>query len=394
MPDSQLNPSGGLTVRVLIVLALGQIIGWGTVSLPAVIGDRIALELGLSVASIFGGLTVFYTALGFVSPLLARPFARWGARRLMIMGTVATVPGFLVLAASRDALAYFGAWAILGFAGSATLTTSANIMLNEIFGRSARIAIGGLMLMTGLSFSIFWPITALLTDEFGWRSVCGIYAATALFFCLPLYVFGLPSISQAPRQNEGREAVTSAPCNKSVFYLLATGVAINAFVTLGFNSILIELLKSRGLPPGHALAYGSLLGLFQVSARAVDFFGGKRWDGITTGIFAGSTLFAAMVLMMANTSTAGALGFVVLYGLGSGASAVSRASMPLVFYDKVDFARVASQIAMPINILSALSPPLLAGLLSHGGGIAALSIGLFSSALFVLLLFMLRRHRP
>lgn len=394
MRDGQPNPGRGSAVRVLVVLALGQIIGWGTLSLPAVIADRMARDLGLSVASIFGGLTVFYAALGFVSPLLARPFARWGARRLMIVGTVATVPGFLVLATSQDATAYFGAWTLLGIAGSATLTTSANILLNEIFGRSARRAIGGLMLMTGLSFSIFWPITAFLTDQVGWRSVCRIYAATTLLFCLPLYVFGLPNHWRSPTGIRGREASRSAPFDKYVFYLLTTGVAINAFVTLGFNSILIELLKSRGLAPGQALAYGSLLGVFQVSARAVDFFGGERWDGITTGIFAGLALCAAMLLLMTEMGAAGAFCFVVLYGLGSGASAVSRASIPLVFYDKVDFARVASQIAMPINVLSALAPPLLAGLLSQGGGVAALLIGLSSSGSFVLLLLLLRRHRP
>jgi len=46
----------------------------------------------------------------------------------------------------------------------------------------------------------------------------------------------------------------------------------------------------------------------------------------------------------------------LLYGLGSGALAVARATIPLVFYDNVEFAKATSRIAMPLNLISAASP--------------------------------------
>jgi hypothetical protein len=64
--------------------------------------------------------------------------------------------------------------------------------------------------------------------------------------------------------------------------------------------------------------------------------------------------------------------FILLYGLGSGALAVARATIPLVFYDNVEFAKATSRIALPLNLISAASPPILVGLLSNFGSDALL----------------------
>ena len=73
------------------------------------------------------------------------------------------MPGYIVLFFAREPILYFAGWVILGMGGSATLSTGAYIMLNEVAGRSAKNAIGGLMLVTGLSSSIFWPTTSFLS---------------------------------------------------------------------------------------------------------------------------------------------------------------------------------------------------------------------------------------
>jgi hypothetical protein len=73
---------------------------------------------------------------------------------------------------------------------------------------------------------------------------------------------------------------------------------LNAFITIGFSAVMIELLKTEGLAQSNAVTFGSMLGVVQVSARAVDFLGGGRWDGIATGLVAGVALLVAMLLLM------------------------------------------------------------------------------------------------
>src|SRR5690242_19534035 len=97
-------------VVVLIVLAIGQIIGWGTIGLPAVVGRQMAADLGMDIVEVFAGTSVLYLVMGFCAPLLANAFGRHGARRVMIAGAAVATPGFLVLALSNGEVSYFAGW--------------------------------------------------------------------------------------------------------------------------------------------------------------------------------------------------------------------------------------------------------------------------------------------
>jgi MFS family permease len=388
-------PFDRIIFRTLLVLAPTQLVGWGTVGLLAVIGRDVAEALGMDIAVVFLGNSVLYVVMGAWAPFLATAFVRHGARRVMLAGTMLAVPGFAMLAFADGPLLYFAAWAVLGTAGSATLTTPAFILLNEIAGRRARGAIGALMLATGLSSSLFWPGAAWLADAVGWRATCLTYAAILAMVNLPLIGFGLPRHVVAPASAAPPTGTAqAASATPGVFALIVSAIALNAFITYGFNAILIELFKARGLSPTEAVGFGAALGLVQVTARGLDFLGGGRWDSIATGVFAGMALPLGMLLLMLGGGAQWSVAaFILIYGLGSGAFAVARATIPLVFYDKADFARASSRIALPLNLVSALSPPVLATLLVRFGSDAVLVLTMLCSLGALACLLRLRRAR-
>lgn len=384
-------------VRALAVLALAQVVGWGTVGFPAIVGREIAGDLGMDLAAVFAGSSVLYVVMGLWAPVLAKALPRFGARALMMAGAGLAAPAFVGLALARGPFAYFAGWAVLGTAGAAMLTTSAYVALNEIAGQQSKSAIGALMVVTGLSSSIFWPATALLSGMVGWRATCLVFAAAMVAICLPLYAFGLPRraavAASAAMASAGRPAQPLR--DRSTFLLIVASIALNAFVTFGFSAILIELLKAQGLPPAQAIAFGSALGLVQISARALDLLGGGRWDGVTTGLVAGIALPVAMTLMMLGGGAAWSVAaFILIYGLGSGALAVARATIPLAFYDKAAYAEAVAHISLPLNLMSALAPPLLAALLTRVGANAVLALAALSSSAALVLLLLLARRRP
>jgi predicted MFS family arabinose efflux permease len=383
-------------IRALIVIALTQLIGWGTVGLVAIVGRQIADDLAMDVAAVFAGNSILYLVMGLCSPLLANTFAGLGARLVMISGTAVAILGFASLALAHGPVTYGIAWVTLGIAGSATLTTPAFILLNEMGGRNARSAIGVLMLVTGLSSSLFWPIALFLSHAVGWRFTCLIYAAAMALLSLPLLIFGLPCREQPPPEPETAE-LGAPPAAKpaGTFWLIAAAIALNAFITYGFSAILIELLKAEGLRPAEAVAFGSALGVIQVSARGVDLLGGGRWDGIATGLFGGIALPVSMAVLIVGAGAYWSVAaFILLYGLGSGALAVARATIPLVFYDQAAYAKTTSHIALPLNVMSALSPPGLAALLTHFGCDAVLGLAILCSCSALVILFILSRRRP
>ncbi len=388
-------PLGSPVARAVAALSVAQLIGWGAVSFPAVVSREMADDLGLDISTIFAGTTTFYVAMGACAPFLARVFARIGARPVMIGGTLLSALGLLVVSMAHSPTLYFLGWLLLGAAGSASLTTPAHILLNEIAGRGAARAISSLMLVSGLFGTVFWPLTAFLSGEIGWRGAIAVYAAALIAINLPLYGRGLPRRARAEAPAKAAAPVASAGAYDRTFFLIVAAIVLNAFVTFGFSSILIELLKEEGLSPAQALAYGSALGIIQIFARGLTTAVEKRWDGVTMGVVSSAVMFLSLlVLLAAGGSPAIIAIFLVFYGVAGGALAVARSTIPLVFYDKATFAKALSRIALPLNWISAISPPVLISLMTQFGGRAVLVLSLACSCGAILVLLALRGRRP
>jgi hypothetical protein len=102
-----------------------------------------------------------------------------------------------------------------------------------------------------------------------------------------------------------------------------------------------------------------------------------------------------MLLLMTGGGSAWTVAiFMLLYGMGSGALAVARATMPLIFYDKAEFTKATSRMALPLNILSAVSAPILVALLTRFGSNALLGLTLLCSCAALAILVLLGRRRP
>ncbi|NTF64926.1 MFS transporter [Agrobacterium rhizogenes] len=379
----------------LIVLAVAQLIAWGSVSFLSVVSREMAADLKVDISTVFAGTTVFYVTMGACAPLLSRLFTSFGARPVMVAGTVISAFGLGLLSFSHSPVTYFLCWFLLGAAGSATLTTPAHILLNELAGRNAARAIATLSLVSGLYGTVFWPLTSFLSGQIGWRGTCEVYALTMVTVCLPLYSFGLPRRGKTPLHINATVSQTSAKFYDRTFCLVAAAIAFNAFITFGFSATLIELLKAEGLSPSQALAFGSALGVIQIGARGLNIILEKRWDGVAMGVASSAVLcFSLAILWLAHGSTVAIAVFLVLYGISSGALAVARSTIPLVFYDKADFAKALSRIALPLNWISAISPPVLISLMTNFGSSAVLILSLACSCSAILVLLSLRGRRP
>jgi len=65
-----------------------------------------------------------------------------------------------------------------------------------------------------------------------------------------------------------------------------------------------------------------------------------------------------------------------------------------VFYEKAEFARVTSKIALPVNLACAVSPPLLVRLLTQIGAGAVLGLAMLCCFVSLAILLLLGRRRP
>lgn len=389
-----------LVFRSVVVLSATQIIAWGAMFMAvSVTATEMAGDLGLNPSSVYLGPTVMLVAMALCSPPLASFYARHGARRVLGLGSIFAAPGLWLLAGAEGAFSYFAAWAVLGMAGAATLTTSAHVFLNEVAGEGARRAIGAQMLAMALAPSLAWPATVYLEVLFGWRSTFALYGAVMLLVCAPLHFFALPKTMAQAKTPGTRppEPSTSQDVGQQrlVAALITAAVALNGFVTWGFQLVVIDLFRSFAVPDYLAVGFGSAIGFIQLSARLFDFLGGNRWDGLTTGLVAAAIMpLALLALIFGKGAEWSIILFLVLYGLSSGAMSVSRATMPLVFFTSRQYASVMARLGLPLNLAFAAAPPFFSFVLGAAGNWWALSFALLCSLGTLASMVALHRLRP
>ncbi|KQW31138.1 MFS transporter [Rhizobium sp. Root274] len=389
---------------LVAALTVSQILGWGTTyEMPAVFGRAMAADLGLANETAFAGLTVMMLVMAFLGPWTGQQIARHGASKILATGSVLMAAGLTVLALSTGLVLYAIAWLILGVGGSFALTVPAFAAVVEREGRDARRAIGILMVFTGLSSAVCWPLLTLAGEALGWRGALLAAAAVQLLVVMPVHLaIGRIAIT---RSDEDRAADAVEPLDLTrrmavaAFLLIALSSSLSSLMTFGLSPQLLHILELSGATPALALELGSLRAVFGISARAVDLVLGKRTSPITTGLAGSAMLTASTLLLIVFSGTPSSLLlFTALYGFGSGVSALARATMPLSFFSASRFARQSARLALPQNLANATAPVLMTAVIDRAGIDAGLVLATaFAATGFFAILglaMIARRTRP
>jgi MFS family permease len=365
------------TVRVTLGLGFTQIVGWGTTYLmPSVLGRHFQDELGLSAELVFAGITVMVAVNAICSPRIGKVVDRIGARSLMASGSAIYALALVAVSASQGPLTYLACWAIMGVASTLALSTPASIAIVQVAGPQSRQAIAMLTIIGGLASTIFWPLTGALEVKLGWRTTLLLYAAIHLLACLPIHLLILPRRPPTHPVAANTAAVSGAvaPDDRGrVFLLLSISLAFGAFVFTGVQLQMIEILRGLGHSPASALLLASMIGPAQVAVRAFELVFGHRYSMMKSAVFGSAMLPIGLGLaLLAGNVFAVALVVVVTYGTSNGLKAVQRATLPLALFGRAQFGAYMGRLALPQGIVSAVSPPIMAAVLTQFGTAVAL----------------------
>ena len=379
------HPGQLRSARTIAVLAVTQIISWGTsFDMLGILGRVMSPDLGLANEVVFSGLTIMMLVSALAGPTTGRLLRRFGAARVLALSSVIMAAGLLALAAANGVVLYALAWIVIGLAGALGLSAPAYTAVVEREGINGKRVIAILMLFTGLSATVFWPAFAALEALIGWRSTLCVSAGLQVLVCLPLYLFGLPKPVATPEQAQAADVEPvdlSQLERRRAFLLMAAATSIGSFVSFGLAPSLLALLRLSGASPALALQLGSARGALGVAARFVDMVLGRRGNAILTFSIGMSLMLVSFLLAMVFTGTPAALvGFVALYGFGTGVVTVARALLPLSLFSLRDYGLQASRLSLPQNIANAAAPVVFTALLDRVGALAALGVGAVLSA--------------
>jgi MFS family permease len=402
MLDAPVSPETRRALRRAVPsLGVTGIIGWGTTYyLPAVLRERFQTDLGLPEAAVFAGVGVTLIVSALVAWPAGRLIDRHGAKRLLPVGALFLAAGLATLAGGTGPIAYFAAWTLFGFGMSFGLGSAAFAALTEIAGQQGRRAIALLMLFGGMAATIFWPVTMALDAAIGWRATLLVFAGLHVFVSIPLHLT-LPgrrsAVSTLHPEAPPPGATGLIPDGKRGLAggLIALMLASNGFVSWGLDLHLITLLQDYGLSAATAVALAAAKGPFTLVARVGEIAASNR-VGALAGTFAGAILVAASLglALTWQQGFAAALAFLAVHAFGTGLIAVARATLPLAMLGSSGYATTMGKIALPTQIVYAVSPTIFSLMMERIGSQGALSVALGASLTSLLALVALQRLLP
>ena len=386
--------------RIVTVVGAAQVISHaGAYYLPAVMAVPASIELSISSATVYAGLSLALAVSGLAGPTAGKLVDRFGGRPVLIASNLLLATGLSLLALAQGLGLLLLAYAVLGLGMATGMFEVAFAAIVRIFGKKSHNALVGVTMVAGFASVAGWTISVFVEARYGWRGVCWFWAAMNVLVALPLNML-IPRASDSadptsPVESHNQTAQTSTVVHdpkreKYITVLLAFVFASSGFISMGMMSHLPRLLEGVGVPLLVAFSIGALVGPAQITGRILDFTFLRRLHpliGTRIAALAHPLGIAALVVLGAPFAAL----FVILHGLGNGILIIARGTLPLALFGPQGFGRRQGWLTMPAKFAQAIAPFTFGlALTQWGTGVLWLTFGLAMCSFAALCLITIR----
>ena len=272
-------------------LGLTQIVGYGTIFYSfSILAPAMARDFGWPEQWMFGALSVSLLVSGMLAPTAGRLADRYGAARVMSVGSVAAALSLLACAGAPGPISFAAALVAMQIATCFIFYSTAFVVIVQLGDRGATRSITHLTLIAGFASTLFWPITTWLHAQLSWREV---YVAVCVFEpgALPSDPSVVDAVARGPTPDLSRRLRRRLALRRSsivpdkrtqamVFALMLAGFAVEGLILSAVLIHMVPLMTTLGLGTA-GLIVSTLFGPAQVASRFVNMlFGGRlpqRW---------------------------------------------------------------------------------------------------------------------
>lgn len=396
-------PERSVLRKAIWALGLTQIIGYGTLYYSfSILAPAMAGEFGLTEGWVFGALSASLFAGSVFAPTAGRWADRFGAGRIMTVGSVAAAVALALCAVAPDRVTFVLALLAMELASSFVLYSAAFVAIVQIGVPRPQRSITHLTLIAGFASTLFWPLTSALHAHLTWREVYLLFAALNLGLCLPIHAWLMRlSRRHATARSQEREPIPEAGApldpwrGRAVFLLMLAGFATEGFVLSAILIHMVPLTAALGLGTA-GLFVSTLFGPAQVASRLINMLFGGRLQQTHLAVIAASLLTAGLCALLLTTPwLPGAFVFVLLFGLGSGLTSIVGGTLPLELFGREGYGARLGWASAARQFTSAFAPFALAFMMARASvanSLWVLVVVAASGVIAVLAIVLLRRR--
>ena len=372
-----------IPAAALWALGLTQIVGYGTLYYSfSILVPAISREFAWPEQWVFGALSASLLVGGMVAPAAGRWADRYGAGRIMTIGSFGAAAALAACALAPGRTTFVLALVAMELASAFVLYSAAFVAIVQLGGRGAQRSITHLTLIAGFASTIFWPLTAELHKYLSWREVYFVFAAMHLVLCLPVH-FWLARLAVRAKTSHGpasaavdeQQPLRFEPRDSSrVFLLMLAGFAVEGFILSSILVHMVPLTTALGLGSA-ALFATTLFGPAQVASRLINMLFGSRLPQAWLAVIGATLLPLGLVMLLLTTpSVPGAIAFAILFGLGSGLASIVGGTLPLELFGRQGYGARLGWVTAARQFSSALAPFALALVMAGVGVTRALEM--------------------
>jgi Major Facilitator Superfamily len=365
-------------------MSIAQMVSWGSMFYAfAIVLEPMRAEFGSSIT----GLTTAYSVGLFVMSLAAWPVGilidRGHGKAVMTGGSVLAALGLALHAQVNSVPALIAVWTLIGVAMACTLYEPAFAVMIRGFPSSYRSRITILTLLGGLASTVFWPLTYVLVQQFGWRHALTALAALQLLICVPIHWFFVPSTH--PSLDTASATTTPDPAaagdglglliRSPLLLFLTVSGGTQVWILGGVSAHLVGMFDAQQVSHQTTLAVVACIGPMQVTGRLLMLLSERRiapqrmTDIVLWLPVVGLSVWALMMFLGAAQWIVLAFVAALLYGAGNGMLTIIKGT---AVADLIGPSRVATLngiAAVPSAFMRALGPLLTAAVWESSGSV-------------------------
>lgn len=362
-------------------LGIAQLVSWGSLFYAiGVLGPAMRKDLGVSELFLFAAFTAGLLVSGTLAPFVGRMVDRRGGRRVLSIGSVLAAAAMALLASARGPALLVAGCLAAGAAMAFCLYDPAFATLAQHAGPRYRKAVTVVTIFGGFASTVFWPLSHLLMEAWGWRVTWALYAAFHLFLCLPIHLLFVPRrLGLAPAEESTTHAAVSPAFGTARLRWLTVSFALASFTFSVLAVHLVVLLTEGGLTPAQAVTVAMLVGPMQVAGRVIEF----GFSGRTSAVAVGMTAFAlALIALVALISVDGfgvaAIIFAAAFGCANGVLTIVRGTAPAELFGRAGLGALLGHLSRAGLYSRALAPASFSAMVAVGftrnGALATLAV--------------------
>ncbi len=398
--------------KPLASAVIGKAFSFGTIPIYVVGVFTVPLgeAFGWSRAEVTFSFTVATFTSASLSPLVGWLCDRFGSRPLVIAGTVGYGLGMAIIATSSDwLLRYYASWSLATMLGVGASAIALTRFVAGWFERKRGLALGIMLMGSGLTAFTAPPFVATLIENFDWRAGYLGLSAAVLLIGVPVVVAWLRDApkTMASANASGAEDASrgDAPGQRPsgfrlafesrAFWLMSIAFCAATFGIAGLISSFNPILRDVGYGAGQAGALTGLIGLFVMVGRlGVGYLLDRMWaPGLTFVALACGAITCGLLVLPALPVWLVVVAAFCL-GLAAGAEWDALSYLAAREFGLESYGRVYSLLVVGVAVITAISPPIFGYAFDQTGSYRSLL--LLSAVLLVLgpaLLLFLKKGR-